>query len=111
MADGDTQIENTTISGNNARDRRRRPLPRRGRRAAARERDHLAELGPVGGGIGVVESDFVPEVPPKPNTAVILRNTIIGGSLDGGSCDWYVASEGGNLDGAADDLLRSACSR
>ena len=27
-----------------------------------------------------------------------MRNSIIGGSLQGGSCDWYITSEGGNLD-------------
>jgi hypothetical protein len=49
--------------------------------------------------VGVVESDFVPPIPPKANVAVIARNSIIGGSLQGGSCDWYITSEGGNIDG------------
>ena len=31
-------------------------------------------------------------------TSIIVRNTIVGGSLRGGSCDWYVTSDGGNLD-------------
>src|ERR687896_663234 len=53
---------------------------------------------PQGGGIGVAESDFVPEVPPKANVAVLVRNSIVGGSRNGGSCDWYVTSHGGNMD-------------
>src|SRR5918992_967520 len=53
---------------------------------------------PQGGGIGVVESDFSPEIPPKANVSVIVRNSIVGGSTRGGSCDWYVTSHGGNMD-------------
>jgi hypothetical protein len=30
--------------------------------------------------------------------SVLVRNSIVGGSLHGGSCDWYVTSEGGNMD-------------
>ena len=41
---------------------------------------------PFGGGISTVESDFVPSIPPQPNP-LTLRNTIVGGSLEGGSCD------------------------
>ena len=99
MADGDAKIENTTISGNKAAV---------GGGGIFHDADGEVRLesdtiwrnsAPMGGGVGVVESDFVPEVPPQPNRAVIARNTIIGGSLDGGSCDWYIDSEGGNLDG------------
>ena len=41
----------------------------------------------------------MPAVPPEANTAVTSRNSIIGGSLQGGSCDWYITSDGGNVDG------------
>src|ERR671914_224368 len=61
---------------------------------------------PQGGGIGVVESDFSPEIPPKANVSVLVRNSIVGGSKRGGSCDWYVTSEGGNMDtGGKQDVL------
>ncbi len=53
---------------------------------------------PMGGGLSTVESDFVPTLPPQPNP-LTLKNTIVAGSLEGGSCDWYVTSEGGNLAG------------
>jgi CSLREA domain-containing protein len=99
LADGDALIENTTISGNTAAT---------GGGGLFHDADGLVKLvnntiwrnsAPRGGGIGVAESDFVPTVPPQPNIAVVARNTIIGGSLRGGSCDWYITSEGGNLDG------------
>jgi CSLREA domain-containing protein len=98
MADGDTHIENTTISGNTAAV---------GGGGVFHDADGEIKLShvtvwrnsaPLGGAIGVVESDFVPEVPPKPNVSVISRNSIVGGSLDGGSCDYFITSEGGNLD-------------
>ena len=41
-----------------------------------------------------------------------MRNSIVGGSLAGGSCDWYVTSEGGNLDGGGQPtsgLISSDC--
>ena len=98
FADGDSLIENTTISGNQA-----------ATAGGGLFHDADGELrllhitvwrnsAPAGGGIGVVESDFVPEIPPKTNAAVILKNSIVGGSIQGGSCDWYVRSEGGNLE-------------
>ena len=98
-ADGDALIENTTISGNNA------AISGGG---LFHDADGELQLSNVtiwsnsalaGGGIGVAESDFVPEVPPKANESVILRNSIVGGSRQGGSCDWYVTSEGGNVSG------------
>jgi parallel beta-helix repeat protein len=98
FADGDSLIENTTISGNKAAT---------GGGGLFHDADGELRIvhatiwrnsAPAGGGIGVVESDFVPEVPPKTNAAVVLKNTIVGGSLNGGSCDWYVRSEGGNLE-------------
>ncbi|SDU18316.1 parallel beta-helix repeat (two copies) [Jiangella alkaliphila] len=98
FADGDSLYENVTISGNRA-----------ATAGGGLFHDADGELrlvhgtvwrnsAPVGGGIGVVESDFVPEVPPKTNAAVVLKNTIVGGSLEGGNCDWYIRSEGGNLE-------------
>jgi parallel beta-helix repeat protein len=98
FADGESLIENTTFSGNKA--------------AAAgggifHDADGELRLvhitvwrnsAPAGGGIGVVESDFVPTIPPAANSAVIVKNSIVGGSVMGGNCDWYVRSEGGNLE-------------
>ncbi len=100
-ADGDALIENTTISGNKA------AISGGG---LFHDADGELKLSNVtvwgnaalaGGGIGVAESDFVPEVPPKANQSVILRNTIVGGSTSGGSCDWYLTSEGGNVSGGS----------
>ena len=99
LADGDSLYENTTISGNTA------AVSGGGLFHDADGELKLVNLtiwrnsAPRGGGVGVAESDFVPPLPPTPNVAVIARNTIIGGSLRGGSCDWYITSEGGNLDG------------
>ena len=98
FADGDSLYENTTFSGNKA-----------GTAGGGLFHDADGELklihvtiwrnsAPAGGGLGVVESDFVPEIPPKTNAAVILKNSIVGGSLKGGNCDWYVRSEGGNIE-------------
>src|ERR671914_483703 len=98
LADGDSLIESTTISGNSAAT---------GGGGLFHDADGELKLNnltiwrnsaPRGGGIGVVESDFSPEVPPKANVAVIVRNSIVGGSLRGGSCDWFVTSDGGNMD-------------
>lgn len=99
LADGESLIENTTISGNTAA---------MGGGGIFHDADGPLELvhvtiwrnsAPRGGGVGVVETDFSQPVPPKANISVIARNSIIGGSLQGGSCDWYITSEGGNLDG------------
>ena len=100
-ADGNALIENTTISNNKAAI---------GGGGVFHDADGELKFSNVtiwrnsayqGGGIGIVESDFAPEVPPKANESVILRNTIVGGSLSGGSCDWYVTSEGGNISGGS----------
>ena len=106
IADGDALIENTTISGNTAAV---------GGGGIFHDADGELKLNnltiwrnsaPQGGGIGVVESDFSPEVPPKANVSIIVKNSIVGGSLRGGSCDWYVTSEGGNIDtGGLQDVL------
>ena len=48
--------------------------------------------------LSTVEPDFVPSIPPQPNP-LRLKNTIVAGSLEGGSCDAFVTSEGGNLAG------------
>ena len=98
FADGDSLIENTTISGNKAA---------AGGGGLFHDADGELRIvhstiwrnsAPIGGGIGVKESDFVPEIPPKTNAAVILKNSIVGGSISGGNCDWYIRSEGGNLE-------------
>ena len=111
-ADGDALIENVTISGNFA------AIRGGGLFHDADGKLHLVNLtitrnsAPVGGGIGVVESDFAPEVPPKANESVVLRNTIVAESVRGGSCDWYVTSEGGNLsDAGVKAPLRRAATR
>ena len=44
-------------------------------------------------------------MPPKPNESVVLRNSVVGGSTKGGSCDWYVTSEGGNVSGGSVDVV------
>ncbi|WP_165821285.1 right-handed parallel beta-helix repeat-containing protein [Nocardioides gansuensis] len=101
FADGDSLFENTTISGNKA-----------GTAGGGLFHDADGELrlvhmtiwrnsAPAGGAVGVVESDFVPPVPPSAISSVIMKNSIVGGSLEGGSCDWYVRSEGGNLETGA----------
>ncbi|MDZ5622522.1 right-handed parallel beta-helix repeat-containing protein [Nocardioides sp. HM23] len=98
FADGDSLYENTTISGNKA------AVAGGGLFHDADGELRLVHMtiwrnsAPTGGGIGVVESDFVPPVPPAANSAVILKNSIVGGSVKGGNCDWYVRSEGGNLE-------------
>ena len=100
-ADGDALIENTTMANNKA------AISGGG---MFHDADGLLKLSNVtiwrnsalaGGGIGIVESDFAPEVPPKANESVVLRNSIVGGSTAGGSCDWYVTSEGGNISGGS----------
>src|SRR5918997_155805 len=106
LADGDSLIESTTISGNSAAT---------GSGGIFHDADGELKLNsltvwgnsaPRGGGIGVAESDFVPPIPPKPNVAVIVRNSIVGGSPKGGSCDWYVTSDGANLDtGGTQEVL------
>jgi parallel beta-helix repeat protein len=98
LADGDSLIENTTISGNSA------ATSGGGLFHDADGELRLVNLtiwrngAPRGGGVGVAESDFVPALPPEPNTAVIARNSIIGGSTSGGSCDYFISSDGGNVD-------------
>src|ERR687896_2281819 len=98
LADGDALIENTTISGN---------VAATGGGGVFHDSDGELKLinltiwpnsAPRGGGIGVAESDFVPDIPPKANVSVLVRNSIVGGSVAGGSCDFYVSSDGGNMD-------------
>jgi parallel beta-helix repeat protein len=98
FADGQSLIENTTFSGNRAAT---------GGGGLFHDADGELRLvhvtiwrnsAPAGGAIGVVESDFVPDIPPKTNASVVVKNSIVGGSVEGGSCDWYVRSEGGNVD-------------
>ena len=108
LADGESLIENTTISGN---------VAAVGGGGLFHDADGPLEIvhvtiwrnsAPMGGGIGVVETDFAPPVPPKANVSVIVRNSIVGGSLQGGSCDWYVTSEGGNLDTGGTQNIENA---
>jgi|GEM_PF-3162244 len=108
LADGDSLIENTTFSGNTAAV---------GGGGLFHDADGPLELvhvtiwrnsAPMGGAIGVVESDFAPPVPPRANTSVIARNSIIGGSLQGGSCDWFITSEGGNIDTGGTQTVENA---
>jgi parallel beta-helix repeat protein len=98
VSDGGGLMENTTISGNRANVR-----------GGGMYHDADADFkvvnttvwrnsAPLGGGVSTVESDFVPSIPPQPNP-LTLKNTIVAGSLEGGSCDAYVTSEGGNLAG------------
>ena len=98
ISDGGGLMENTTISHNRANVR-----------GGGMYHDADADFkivnttvwrnaAPFGGGVSTVESDFVPSVPPQPNP-LTLKNTIVAGSLEGGSCDAFVTSEGGNLAG------------
>src|ERR671915_547087 len=98
LADGDSQIENTTLSGNSAATAGGGVFHDADGELKLTNLTIWGNSAPQGGGIGVAESDFVPEVPPKANVAVIVRNSIVGGSRRGGSCDWYVTSHGGNMD-------------
>ncbi|NJM92491.1 MAG: hypothetical protein HC861_07600, partial [Rhodospirillaceae bacterium] len=98
LADGDSLIENSTLSANTA------AVAGGGLFHDADGELKLVQLtiwrnsAPQGGGIGVAESDFVPTNPPSANSSVIARNIIVGGSTQGGSCDYYITSEGGNID-------------
>src|SRR5919106_2965531 len=96
ISDGGGVMENTTISTNRANVR-----------GGGMYHDADASFkivnvtiwrnsAPYGGGLSTVETDFVPSIPPQPNP-LTLKNTIVAGSLEGGSCDWYVKSDGGNL--------------
>lgn len=108
LADGASLVENSTFSGNTA-----------GVGGGGIFHDADGELklinltiwrnsAPLGGGVGVAESDFVPTLPPQPSHSVIARNTIIGGSLQGGTCDWYLTTEGGNIDTSNTCFLSTA---
>ncbi|WP_162605917.1 right-handed parallel beta-helix repeat-containing protein [Jiangella aurantiaca] len=101
FADGDSLYENTTISGNKAASAGGGVFHDADGELRLTQVTIWRNSAPSGGGIGVRESDFVPPVPPAANSAVILKNSIVGGSLNGGSCDWYVRSEGGNLETGA----------
>ena len=103
ISDGGGVIENTTISGNSAT-------------VGGGGMFHDADAGmqlinvtiwansaPTGAGIGVVESDFVPSVPPQANPGLIARNTIVGGS-----CDAQITTQGGNLDTGSKCFLEAS---
>jgi hypothetical protein len=111
LADGPSEIENSTLSGNSAAT---------AGGAIHHDADGVLRLvhvtiwgnsAPTGGAISTVESDHVPTVPPTPNPAVVLRNSIVAGSLDGGGCDAILTTEGGNLDGGDTCGLRHARDR
>ncbi|HZB29226.1 MAG TPA: right-handed parallel beta-helix repeat-containing protein, partial [Streptosporangiaceae bacterium] len=98
ISDGGGLMENTTISHNSSNVR-----------GGGMYHDADADFkivnttiwrnaAPFGGGLSTVETDFVPSIPPQPNP-LTLKNTIVAGSLEGGSCDAFVTSEGGNLAG------------
>ncbi len=97
ISDGGGLMENTTISSNTASGR-----------GGGMYHDADADFrivnstfwrngAPVGGAISTTEPGFVPSVPPQPN-ALTLRNTIVAGSTQGGSCDAMLTSDGGNLE-------------
>src|ERR687895_316574 len=98
LADGDSMVENTTLSGNSAATAGGGVFHDADGELKLTNLTIWGNSAPQGGGIGVAESDFVPEIPPKANVAVLVRNSIVGGSRNGGSCDWYVTSHGGNMD-------------
>ena len=98
ISDSGSLIENTTISGNFAK------IAGGGLHHDADGELRLVHntiwrnAAPTGGGVSVVESDFVPSVPPQPHKSLFVKNSIIGGSVSGGSCDYFVTTEGGNVD-------------
>ena len=98
IADGDGIIENTTISGNTARVRGGGIFHDADGEMRLANVTVWRNSAPFGGGVGVMESDGVPTVPPTPLTGLVIRNSIVAGSIQGGGCDGAVKSEGGNLD-------------
>ena len=110
VSDGGGLMENTTISSNTANVR-----------GGGMFHDADADFrivnstiwrngAPFGGGISTVESDFVPSIPPQPNP-LTLRNTIVGGSTEGGSCDAMLTSDGGNLESGTSCMLQGTRDR
>ena len=98
VSDGGGLMENTTISHNRASVRGGGMYHDADASFRIVHTTIWRNSAPFGGGLSTVETDFVPTIPPQPNP-LTLKNTIVAGSLEGGSCDWYVTSEGGNIAG------------
>ena len=97
ISDGNGLMENSTVSSNTANVRGGGMFHDADAAFRISNTTVWRNSAPFGGGISTVESDFVPSIPPQPNP-LTLRNTIVGGSLQGGSCDAMLTSHGGNLD-------------
>jgi parallel beta-helix repeat protein len=97
ISDGGGLMENTTISGNTASTRGGGMFHDADADFRIVNTTIWRNAAPFGGGISTVESDFVPSIPPQPNP-LTLRNTIVAGSMQGGSCDAMLTSDGGNID-------------
>jgi CSLREA domain-containing protein len=96
ISDGGGLMENTTISHNRASVRGGGMYHDADAHFRIVHTTVWRNSAPFGGGISTVETDFVPTIPPQPNPLTV-KNTIVAGSLEGGSCDWFVTSEGGNI--------------
>src|SRR5918999_1572551 len=75
LADGDSMVENTTLSGNSAATAGGGVFHDADGELKLTNLTIWGNSAPQGGGIGVAESDFVPEVPPKANVAGVVRQS------------------------------------
>ncbi len=98
ISDGGGLIENVTISGNTADVKGGGIYNNADGALRVVSSTIWRNSAPSGGGVAVMSSDAVPTIPPTPLTGLILRNSIVAGSIQGGGCDGAVRSEGGNID-------------
>lgn len=96
-SDGNSLIENSTVSGNRAQVAGGGIYNNTDGGLWLMNTTVWHNAAPIGGGISLELGGSV-NFPIQPNASVILRNTIVGGSLQGGSCEGALSSEGGNLD-------------
>jgi len=98
ISDGGGLIENSTFSGNTADTKGGGIYNNADGALRVVNATIWRNSAPSGGGVAVMSSDAVPTIPPTPPTGLILRNSIVSGSIQGGGCDGAVRSEGGNID-------------
>ena len=99
MSDGHSWVENNTISFNVAHSRGGGLYHEADGNLEVSHTTIWRNAAPMGGGIAILETDSPePKVPPDTNTAIVVFNSIVGGSLQGGSCDAAIKSYGGNID-------------
>jgi hypothetical protein len=92
IADGDSLIENSTVSGNTA-------ATAGGGIYNDADADVRLDHVTIADNTGPRGSGFALEVAAPPSTQVMVRNTIIAANHDGADCDGGLTSEGGNIDG------------